>query len=216
NTSAAVRANRSRRIVHVRAQMSFSTIWLLPRVTAFNNSNRDIEIHLHALPFDRNPSKGGADISIYQERQDVDGYTQERLLSGQYRVYGAADLVSKLAAATPEELLTQPLLHTTGDNPLWHPPTLHDWFVAAQLSPPDVMPGMHFNLEYLTGAACIQGMGFALLLDALANDHVREGCLVEISGPAIDNPHPYSLMMKRHANDEVLHVRDWLLTDAPG
>jgi DNA-binding transcriptional LysR family regulator len=44
STSASLRKNRARKVVHIRAQFSLATSWLLPRVVRFNQANTDIEI----------------------------------------------------------------------------------------------------------------------------------------------------------------------------
>jgi LysR family transcriptional regulator, glycine cleavage system transcriptional activator len=210
-TSAAVRSNRSRRVVVIRAQLSLSISWLASRVTTFNQSQDDIDVQLLALPFDRNPSKGGVDIAIYQERPHIDGYSQELLIGGHYRVYAAPSLVSRGAPHAPALLLAQPLLHTTSVNATWRMPTLHDWFTQSGVTPPEVLPGMHFNLEYLTTIACMQGAGYALLHDELTLDKARAGGVVALPGPSIANPYPYMLVMKNIVKDEVRVVADWLL-----
>ncbi len=211
NASAAARVTRSRQVVHIRAQFSIATMFLLPHVLSFNHANADIDIHLSAVNFDRNPSKGGADIAIYHRRADMEGYTQQDWVGGKYRVYGSPALLARHDLSTPAQLLSLPLLHTTS---LFVPPKapgLHDWFLEAGVSPPDILPGMHFNLEHLTTAACVQGAGFALLLDALALDSARAGSLVAIPGPTLANPSPYTLMTKRHTQEEVKTVVHWLL-----
>jgi LysR family transcriptional regulator, glycine cleavage system transcriptional activator len=211
SASAALRKNRARRVVHIRAQFSLATAWLLPRVLRFNQAHTDIEIQLSALNFDRNPSKGGADIAIYHQRQDIAGYTQQVLVSGKYKVYAAPSLLARYEGNAPASLLTRPLLHTSGVTGIWHVPTLHDWFKEAGLASPAALPGMHFNLEHVTTSACIQGAGYALLLDELVLDSARSGSLIAIDDTAIANPHPYTLMKKKGAKDEVSAVGEWLL-----
>lgn len=211
NTSAAARANRSKRIVNIRAQFSIATMFLLPHVMSFNHANSDVEIHLNAINFDRNPSKGGADIAIYHQRPDIDGYTQQVLVGGKYMVFGSPALLARYETITPAKLLSSPLLHTSSLVSMWHVPSLRDWFVQAGVTPPENLRGIRFNLEHMTTAACVQGAGFALLLDELTLDSARAGSLIALQGPAIPNPNPYTLMKKRVPKDEVQHVCDWLL-----
>jgi LysR family transcriptional regulator, glycine cleavage system transcriptional activator len=213
-TSAAVRANRARRIVVVRAQMSVAIAWLTPRVTTFNQTHSHIEVQLQALPIDSNPSKGGADIAIYQTRPEVEGYTQQTLLRGNYRLHAAPSLISRNGMLPPSAMLNQPLLHTTSSNTSWRMPGLEDWFAQSGARAPEVLPGMHFNLEYLTAVACAQGAGYAMLDEELAHEFARTGNLVALPGPSIPNPHPYSLMMKQIVTEEVRSVAEWLLKDA--
>lgn len=211
STSAALRKNRARKVVHIRAQFSLASTWLLPRVLRFNQANTDIEIQLSALNFDRNPSKDGADIAIYHQRQDIAGYTQQILVGGKYKVYAAPSLMARYASNAAPLLLTRSLLHTNSVIGMGQIPTLLDWFTAQGVVPPATLPGMHFNLEHLTTSACIQGAGYALLLDELVLDSARAGSLIAIDDIAIANPHPYTLIKKKGAKDEVSAVSDWLL-----
>ncbi len=211
NASSAARVKRGRQVVHIRAQFSIATMFLLPHVLSFNHANADIEIHLSAINFDRNPSKGGADIAIYHRRPELEGYIQQDWVGGKYRVYGSPALLARHEVTTPAQLLSLPLLHTTSLLVPPMAPGLQDWFRVAGVSPPDTLPGMHFNLEHMTTAACVQGAGFALLLDALALDSARAGSLIALPGPTIDNPSPYTIMTKRHAKKEVMTVLQWLI-----
>lgn len=211
NASSTARAKRSRQVVHIRAQFSIATMFLLPHVLSFNHANADIDLQMSAINFDRNPSKGGADIAIYHRRPDMEGYTQQDWVGGNYRVYGSPALLARHDASTPPKLLALPLLHTTGALIPTIAPDLRDWFQVAGVSPADILPGMHFNLEHLTTAACVQGAGFALLLDELTLDSARAGSLVACPGPTLVNPSPYTIMTKRHAKEEVNIVVQWLM-----
>jgi LysR family transcriptional regulator, glycine cleavage system transcriptional activator len=214
STSASARAQKTRRVVQVRAQLSIALLWVLPRITAFNQRHAEIEVQLQALPFDRNPSKGGTDIAIYQRRADVDGYAQQHLLGGSYRVYAAPALIARNGVLAPSAMLLQPLLHTVSVNTDYRLPTLRHWFAQAGANPPEILHGMRFNLEHLTTAACVAGSGYALLHDELTLDAARSGSLVALPGPTLANPNPYTLVMKTIAKDEVHSVADWLLKDA--
>lgn len=216
STGAAARANRSRRVVQLRAQFSVALMFLLPHVLAFNRAHSDIEIQLSALNFDRHPSKGGADIAVYHQRPAVEGYTQQPLVGGHYKLFAAPALLARCDIGTPAQFLAAPLLHTRG-SALAFPhqtPGLRDWLLLTGVTPPQNLPGMVFNLEHLTTAACVQGAGFALLLDELTLDSARAGSLVALPGPRITNPSPYTLMKKRVAKDEVVFVSEWLLRRA--
>ncbi|MGL4230832.1 MAG: LysR family transcriptional regulator [Casimicrobium sp.] len=213
STSAAVRSQKGRRIVQIRSQLSVAVAWVLPRITAFNQSQGDIEVQLQGLPFDVNPSKGGVDLAIYHQRSDIDGYRQRVLFRGNYKLFAAPALIARNGILAPSALLSQPLLHTVSTNPQIRVPSLNDWFALSGIQAPEVMPGMQFNLEHLTTAACVAGAGYALLNDELALDAARAGSLVALPGPAIENPSPFTLMMKMVVKDEVRAVADWLVRD---
>ncbi len=217
STGAAARAHRGRRVVLLRAQFSIATMFLLPHVLAFNHAHSDIEIQLIALNFDRHPSKGGADIAVYHQRPAVEGYTQQVLMGGHFKLFAAPSLLACCDIGSAAKFLAAPLLHTRAASHQatdWPAPELRDWLLLAGVQPPQNLPGMVFNLEYLTATACAQGAGFALLLDELVMDSARAGSLVALPGPSIANPSPYTLMRKRVAKDEVMAVSEWLLRQA--
>jgi LysR family transcriptional regulator, glycine cleavage system transcriptional activator len=210
-TSAATRAKKTRRVVELRAQSSIALLWVLPRIAAFTQQHSNIEVQLHALPFDRNPSKDGADIAIYPRRADIVGYTQHNLPRANYRVYAAPKLTVSHDLISPSDILSRPLLHTASLESEHRSPSIHDWFVAAGVNPPTLLPGTQFNMEHLTVAACIAGAGYALLSDQLARDAVRCGALIAQPGPTIIDPNSYALMMKSTPDDEVRAIAEWLL-----
>jgi LysR family transcriptional regulator, glycine cleavage system transcriptional activator len=203
--------------VHVRAQFSIATQFLLPLVLSFNQAHSDVQIQLVALNFDRHPSKGGADIAVYHQRPAIEGYTQQVLLGGHYKLFGSPALLARCDISSAPKFLAAPLLHTRAEAPQaagWPMPGLRDWLLLVGVQPPQNLPGMVFNLEHLTAAACSLGAGFALLLDELVLSSVRAGSLVALPGPAIRNPSPYTLMRKRVAKDELVFVSEWLLKHA--
>ena len=219
STGAAARAQQGRRTVQLRAQFSIATMFLLPHVLSFNRAHSDVEIQLTALNFDRHPSKGGADIAVYHQRPPIEGYTQQVLLGGHYKIYAAPALLARCDIGSSAKFLAAPLLHTrstatTSPTTAWQAPSLRDWLLLAGAQPPQNLPGMVFNLEHLTAAACAQGAGFALLLDELVLDSARAGSLVALPGPTIANPSPYTLMKKSVAKDEVVFVSEWLMRHA--
>lgn len=213
-TSAAVRAQKSRRIVQIRAQLSVAVAWVLPRISKFNQMEPDIEVQLQGLPFDVNPSKGGADIAIYHQRGDVDGYQQSVLFHGEYKLFAAPSLIARNGVLSLKALLSQPLLHTISTNPQIRAPSLHDWFALSGTSAPELLPGTQFNLEHLTASACIAGAGYALLNDALAMSAVQNGLLSPLPGPAIPNPMPYTMITKSVLKEEVSTVLKWLRSES--
>ncbi len=213
-TSAAVRAQKSRRIVQIRAQLSVAVSWVLPRISKFNQMEPEIEVQLQGLPYDVNPSKGGVDIAIYHQRGEIDGYSQSVLFHGEYKLYAAPSLIARNGVLSPKALLSQPLLHTVSTNPQIRAPSLHDWFAQSGATAPELLPGTQFNLEHLTTSACVAGAGYALLNDALALSAVQNGLLSPLPGPAIPNPMPFTIMTKTALKEEVNTVLQWLRAES--
>lgn len=211
NTSAAVRANKARRVVVIRAQFSIAAMWLVHRIVEFNQSQSDIEIRVIADGTPINPLKSGTDLFVYHHRDDLEGWQQNELMRGNFSVYAAPSLYSRACAQTPIKWAVQPLIHFYFEDRAWKYPVFDDWFKAAAINAPAVLPGTRFNLLHLCATAAVKGAGFALLPDTLCGDEVREGRLVSVPGPSLPSPHPYFILSKKRATEEARFVRDWLL-----
>lgn len=217
-TSVTLRAGNKRTTVTLRAQFSIATLWLLPRVIAFNQSQTEIELRLSA-DMDRPSAKLSADLAIYFERTIGKNQQQDWLLGGSFRLYGAPALLNGAHTAsslTAKSLLSLPFIHVTPTEREWLFPTAIDWLLEAGVELPASEPlaGFHVNLEHMAATACIQGAGLALLLDSVSADAIRAGSLVALPGPALSTPHPYFLVSRRDCNDAVAQVRDWLVGEA--
>ncbi len=211
-TTSHARVEQARAVVTIRAQFSVSARWLLPRVIAFNRSNDDIEIRVEA-DSDRAHIKIGADLAIFHERDDTEGYTQDFLLRGKFKLYAPPAIAAQINSSAPAlpELLAQPLLHTSFIDRGWRYPTLRDWFIAAKLNPPATLPGVHFNLIHLTASACESGGGLAILLDEFCQSAVAAGKLIQIGKTGLPSPHAYHLFAKTNPSSAVSRVREYLL-----
>jgi LysR family transcriptional regulator, glycine cleavage system transcriptional activator len=215
HTSNRLRENRERVVVTIRAQFSVASMWLLPRVIAFNRAQSDIDIRVYG-DMDRPSAKLGADLAIYNQRPEVAGYQQDLLIGGTFKLYAAPGFLRGGVNLTPREALMQPLIHLTLPERDWSFPTFHDWFRAAGIETPVALPGLQFNLLHMVAAACEQGAGLALMLDTFCAGAVRSGNLIALPGPTIPSAIPYYLMSRTNASEEVKMVRDWLLGSATG
>ncbi len=211
-TTSHARVAQARTVVTIRAQFTVSARWLVPRVIAFSCGNDDIEIKVEA-DLDRPHVKIGADLAIFHERDTIEGYKQDFLLRGKFKLYAAPQIAAQFSNTTPtlDALLAQPLLHTSFIERGWRYPRLRDWFLAAKLNAPAELPGAHFNLIHLTASACEDGGGLALLLDAFCTTAVQAGKLVQIGKTSLPSPHAYHLFSKNTPSDAVSRVRDYLL-----
>lgn len=209
DTTRAVRHGRQRTAVAIQAQFSMAAMWLLPRLTALQLARPDIELSIAALP-DKYEPPVKADIVI-NDVSSVTGYERELILRGKFRVYASPSTLARCPKPTPMRLLSQPLIHTATLDRRLRYPGFADWFEAAEVAAPPVLPGMTCNLFHLTADACVMGAGFALLLDDFCLDSVRAGSLIAIGGPALDSPHPQYLHLRNGASDDAEFTRQWLL-----
>ena len=211
-TTSYARVAQARAVVTIRAQFTVSARWLVPRMIAFNRSHDDIEIRLEA-DGDRSHIKIGADLAIFHERDETEGYTQDFLLRGKFKLYAVSSIAAQLSLTKPTlaELMAQPMLHTSFIDRGWRYPRLRDWFIAAKLDPPETLPGLHFNLIHLTASACEEGGGLALLLDEFCESAIEAKRLVQIGKTSMPSPHAYHLFAKNKPSNAVSRVREYLL-----
>jgi LysR family transcriptional regulator, glycine cleavage system transcriptional activator len=213
-TSVAMRANHARSVVKIRAQMSVCQLWVMPRLIEFHQRHPEIEVHLLAEGVDDNHFARGAHLAIYNGISgNLTNSYQDLLLTGEYRVYGAPDLFKHARRLTAQDVVSGPLLHTVTRDQKLNLPRLEDWLQEAGVSHVGPLPGTRLNLFQLTQEACIQGGGFALLLDSFCEPAERKGLLKVVHGPSIPSNYPYFLFCRRNATAEAKLVRAFLLGD---
>jgi LysR family transcriptional regulator, glycine cleavage system transcriptional activator len=208
-TTRTARANRQRSVVVIRTQFTIATMWLMPRLVALKVARPDIDVSLIAVP-DGMEAKVSPDLVIH-ESQVIAGYRHEPLQAGKFKAYASPAMLARCPKPTPARLLSQPLIHTVLINQRRRYPGFAEWFQAAGVEPPPVLPGLSFNLVHLTANACVLGAGFAILLDEYCLDSVRAGSLVAIPGPAIESPHPIFIHLRKDAGADAQFVQQWLL-----
>jgi LysR family transcriptional regulator, glycine cleavage system transcriptional activator len=213
-TSVAMRTNHTKTVVRIRAQMSVCQLWVMPRLIEFNQKHPEIEIHLMAEGAEDNHFARSAHLAIYNGISgSLSNAYQDLLLAGEYRVYGAPDLFKRARRITAHDVVAAPMLHTVTRDQKIHLPRLEDWLQEAGVSHTGQLPGARLNLFQLTQEACIQGGGFALLLDAFCEPAERKGLLKVVDGPSIPSNYPYFLFCRRNACAEAKLVRAFLLSD---
>ena len=213
-TTRTARANQQRSVVTIRAQFTVATLWLMPRLIALKNARPDIEVSLAAVP-DRYDTKISADLVIH-EVLALSGYRHELMLVGKFQCYASPAMLARCPEPKPARVLAQPLIHTALVSPRRRYPGFAEWFQAAGMQAPAILPGMSLNLMHLTANACVMGAGFALLLDEYCLDSVRAGSLVAVRGPVIESPHPIYIHLRKDASDDANFVRLWLLGQSGG
>jgi len=209
-TSRSLRERRAASVVSIRAQSSFASLWLVPKLSALKHALPHLEVRLDAS-LDMTPDDDSADLTISQHPANDSGPQPVELLRCLYCAYASPALAGLYG---PVNVLNAALLHTIEPARGVRSPNFNDWFRAADVSAPRVLPGMHFNLLHLTALACAEGAGVALLPDALCRDSVQAGRLRQIEGPALFSKLPYYLNTRPAADTDVEAVRNWLLAAA--
>ena len=214
-----LRNETGRRTVSVSTWASFASLWLIPRLEAFQRSHPDIDIRIDAT-----------DTSVDLETSDVDLALRycppSRVNSRAERLFGE----SLAVVASPWLLKSAPPLRVPADlsaftlieaGDLHHSPQMatlswQRWFLAqdTQIEP---RRWLYFNYASQIAQAALAGQGVALARLPLVADSLAAGDLVEaLPDRRLDSSLAYWLLIgpRSAQRPEVQAFCDWLRDEA--
>ncbi|GAP37594.1 LysR substrate-binding domain-containing protein [Piscinibacter sakaiensis] len=219
-----IRQSRGRRVVSVTTFASFSSLWLIPRLEAYQRLHPDIDIRVSASDAIVDLEDGELDVALRY-------CAAERAGAGSLRLFGEV-----LTPAASPWLVEQA---ARGDSaPLRHAADLaqhalaeeDDYRPSAQVlswrhwlavhGQPGLQPRrwMYLNFTYQQVQAAIAGQALTLARMALVAESLARGELVEPFGPAgrLSVPLVYWLAVSRAGaqRPEVRQFADWVLSQA--
>ncbi len=216
-----IRQSLGRQSVTITTWASFASMWLIPRLEAFQQAHPDIDIRIDAT-----------DNAVDLATADVD--LALRYTTPQTVVAGAEYLFGEqlTPVVSPWLLTTQPihaatdLAHCTlieaGDayrNSHLQWLTWQRWLDTFQTPGTKLAPKrwLYFNYAHQILQAALTGQGVALARTPLVADSLASGALVEpLPEARLDSPLAYWLVRGPRANQrpEVLAFANWLLEQA--
>jgi LysR family glycine cleavage system transcriptional activator len=219
-----IRETLSRRRVSVTTFASFASLWLLPRIEAFQRVHPDIDLRVSA-------HDGLADLDD-PELDLVLRYCHPRdAPTGAERLFGealtpaisrtlAADIAAGRAAplARPADLAGHTLAEEDDHRPSGEFLSWRHWL--AQQGEPLLQPRawLYLNYTYQQVQAALAGQGVALARMALVSEALARGELVEPFGAArrVASPYVYWMIVLAGsaARPEVVAFRDWVRAQA--
>jgi len=219
-----IREKRTRRRVNVHTFASFASLWLLPRIEAFQRQHPDIDIR----------------VSAHDAMTELDDPEVDLILrycspaqapAGAVRLFGET-----LTPAVSRQLMDR--IRAGEAPPMSHPSDLARHTLAeeddhrasaeylswrhwlAQMGEPGLQPGrwLYLNFTYQQVQAALAGHGVALARIALVAEALERGELVEPFGVAgrITSPYCYWLITSAasRARSDVAQFCDWVETQA--
>ena len=219
-----IRASHSRRRVSVTTFASFGSLWLLPRIEAFQREHPDIDIRVSATDAIADLDDPDLDLALrYCSSAQASPHAVRlfgevltpvvsRSLAAQIAA-GEAAALSKPADLVRHTLAEEDDTKTSTEYLSWrHWLTLHDQ--------PGLQPRrwLYLNFTYQQVQAALAGHGVALARIALVFEALQRGELVEPFGVAgrIDSPYAYWLIVApaSRARPEVVQFCAWVLAQA--
>nr|WP_294866262.1 LysR substrate-binding domain-containing protein [uncultured Pseudogulbenkiania sp.] len=162
-------------ILRVHSSPSFGLMWLLPRLTSFQEMNGDIQLNLACSYEDVSFTGGYYDVDIrygYGYWKDV----EVRTLRNEYITpLASKDYLAKYPIKTPEDLLGQRLIFSETPLVKWQ-----QWFGRHGVAAAHTSFDFSFDRSYMSLETAALGIGIALESTLLASVHLQRGTLVPV------------------------------------
>ncbi len=214
-----IRASRGRRVVNLTTFPSFASLWLLPRLEAFQREQPDIDIRISANDKMIDPDDPEFDIAIRYCHPDTAPPRQQRLFGDVLTpaISVALDAAIKAGQAgplrTPADLAHHTLLEEDDLRPSGRYLTWRRWLEQQGQAGLEPRRWLYLNFTHQHVQAALSGQGVALARIALVWDLLQRGELLEPFGAAMrtTSPYAYYLMHTGHRQrPEVDAIIAWI------
>ncbi len=214
-----IRRSAGRKSVAISTWASFASMWLIPRLEAFQSQHPDIDIRIDAS--DALVDLDTADVDLvlrYTQASNVPAHAVH-LFGEQLTPVVSPWLLKNRALQRAEDLAQFTLIEATEaqhSQPMaWL--TWRHWLDVYRLRKLEPKRWLYFGYAYQIAQAALAGQGVALTRMPLVADSLSSGDLVEVlPGMRLDSPMAYWLIAAPHssARPEVQAFCEWLTGQA--
>lgn len=202
--------------VRMAATNSVASLWLMPRLRKFRQTNRNVTISLVASDLDSECLAEDVDLTILRGDGDWDGFDAQ-LLFGEtvFPVCAPGYLENHVQIKDVSELTQHALIEVSNNHTEWL--NWHTWLSQKRADPDQVRHSTFVNTYPLAIQAAIDGLGIALGWGHLVDQHLQSGALVRPLGAEHIRTHSGYYLLRRkgqktRAEGEV--VARWLLQES--
>ncbi|MEE1611937.1 LysR substrate-binding domain-containing protein [Microvirga sp. CF3016] len=174
-------------IVRLTSIPSVSSLWLMPRLRAFEEGEPSLRIEFVVEHRNIDLEAEGIDLAIRCGRGSLPGRISIRLFEEHCFPIASPALAGSFGPGTPERLLKYPLVHDS-DASGWRA-----WFAAQGMDYRPRPQDRRFEDYNLVLDAAAHGLGIALARPPLAGDALRTGRVVAVDPRTALNPVSYWL-----------------------
>ena len=211
-TIAATMGSAPGKTLRLSVPATFGTLWAMPRLAAFAQAHRHIQLDVtcHTGPIGIRDS--GLDAAIVYCEGPEPGCVGD-LLHPLHSFPVAAPGLSRLRGPlTGEQLAELPLMHQVSSPNSW-PAYLRQLGTAVDVP----VPGPHYGLLSLAVVAAQAGLGVALLPDYVTRQALKERTLVKLNTTPFVSPRSYFFVTttERAKAPVMQSLREWL-SSGPG
>ena len=207
-----------RQPVGVTTFASFASLWLLPRLQAFQALHADIDIRISATDHMADFDDPDIDLALRNCRSEDAPAGSVPLFGEVLTPVASPALLKRLRLRTPADLAQHTLLEEDDHKPSAEFVSWQYWLdknAAPRLEP---RSWIHLNFTYQRIQAALAGQGVALARMALVGDAIERGDLVEPFGHAgrLGSPYGYWLVRwpARRERPALAAFEAWLLLQA--
>lgn len=206
--------SRNRERLNIRAYTTFSTHWLIPKLSAFQRKYPEIDVYLTASLESVDFARDDVHCAV---RTGPANWTPNVRIDRIYEpllfpVVAQSLLDSDWPLRHPSDLARAKLLHS-----LARPDDWHIWLKAAGVSDVDIDRGIKFEASSMAYQAAQEGLGVAIAQDFLVRKQLEQGTLVRPFDIQAKSDRVYYLLSSpRYEGSESLYTfREWLLQQTP-
>jgi len=159
--TAAVRAQTTP-VVRVTTTLTFASLWLVPRLAAFQKAHEDISVHVVADNVVRDLERNSLDIALRYCPEETAGAGAERMFGEEVAPVAAPAALKGQRIRSAEDLLRLPLIELEDPNgtALWL--SWKVWCEAMGVTRPRTNRGLTFSHYDQVVQAAVAGQGVAL------------------------------------------------------
>jgi LysR family glycine cleavage system transcriptional activator len=213
-----IRQSRGRRVVNVTTFASFASLWLIPKLEAFQRQHPDIDIRVSATDMLLDIEDSEMDLALRYSSAQPPG---SQRLFGETLTPAMAEQV-KTGQRPPLQTAADLAEHTLAEEDDQRPSA--EYLSWRRWLREQGQPGLHprrwmyLNFTYQQVQAALTGQAVALARVALVAESLERGELVEPFGPAgrMDSPLAYWLAVADESRErpEVQQFCQWVLAQA--
>lgn len=214
-----IRQSAGRRSVSLTTFASFASMWLIPRLEAFQHSHPDIDIRIDASDVAVDLGVADVDLALRYGPAATMPAGAMRLFGEQLTPVASPWLLKSAPRLKKPTDLAQFALIEAGDAQQSHLQWLswQRWFGLQQLGHLQPKRWLYFNYAYQMVQAALAGQGVVLARLPLVAESLANGDLVEaLPQQRMDSPMAYWLIVgpRSTGRPEITAFCDWLQTQA--
>ncbi|MES2184423.1 MAG: LysR substrate-binding domain-containing protein [Pseudomonadota bacterium] len=213
-----IRHEAGRRIVSISTWASFASLWLIPRLEAFQREHPDIDIRIDATDTPVDLETADVDLALRYCTPARATAKAERLFGESLAVVASPWLLkSGLALDKPADVAAFTLIEADDHMPHMAALSWQRWFEAHRVGRVEPRRWLFFNYAAQIAQAALAGQGVALARLPLVADSLAAGDLVEaLPEHRLDSPLAYWLLVgpRSAQRPDVQAFCDWLRAEA--